>query len=55
MAIGKSGRVIIELTPKEKAVMHEAIRKKGLTMKSWFLAKAKDDFPELAKINEEQK
>jgi hypothetical protein len=45
MAIGKSGRVVIDLTQEQKKAIHEAIKKDGKNLKQWFLEKVKDDFP----------
>ena len=49
MAIGSSGRIVIDLTPEEKSALHAAVRAKGLSFKSWVLQKASEDFPELTK------
>ena len=49
MAIGSSGRLIIELDPKVKQKLHAAVKKSGLTMKEWFEEKAKKDFPDAYK------
>jgi len=47
MAVGKSGRLVIELDPEIKQKLHLAVKKSGLTMKEWFEQKAKSDFPEI--------
>lgn len=47
MAVGKSGRLVIEIPPEDKAKLHKAIRKRGKTLRQWFLEKVDDDFPEL--------
>ena len=49
MAIGQSGRIVIDLTPEEKKAIHAAIKAEGLNLKEWFLQKAYEDFPKLAK------
>jgi hypothetical protein len=49
MAVGKSGRIIVEIDPDEKEALHREIKKQGLTMKEWFLEKVAQDFPELSK------
>ena len=46
MAIGNSGRLIIELDPEVKKKLHAAVKRSGLTMKEWFEVKAREDFPE---------
>lgn len=47
MAIGKSGRVVIEIDPTLKEQLHKAIKMQGKTLKEWFEEKVSDDFPEL--------
>jgi hypothetical protein len=47
MAIGKSCRVVIDLTQEQKKAIHEAIKKDGKNLKQWFLEKVKEDFPEI--------
>lgn len=47
MAIGKSGKIVIELTPEQKKAIHEAIKNDGKNLKQWFLEKVKEDFPEI--------
>lgn len=49
MAIGSSGRLIIELDPEVKRKLHAAVKRSGLTMKEWFEIKAKEDFPGIYK------
>jgi len=51
MAIGKSGRVVIDLTPEQKKAIHEAIKKDGKNLKQWFLEKVKEDYPEIEQDN----
>lgn len=53
MAIGKSGRVVIELNPLFKEKLHEAVKKEGKSLKEWFESKALEDFPFLAKLKED--
>jgi DNA primase len=36
MAIGKSGRVVIDLDPQQKEAIHKAIKAKGMNLKEWF-------------------
>ena len=40
MAIGKSGKVLIEIEPDLKHQLYVALRRDGLTMKDWFLRNA---------------
>lgn len=47
MAIGKSGRVVIEIDPELKEQLHKAVKNQGKTLKEWFEEKAKEDFPYL--------
>lgn len=44
---GDSGRIVLEIEPGLKKKLYEQVNKDGKTMKDWFLAKAKQDFPEL--------
>lgn len=37
MAIGNSGRIVIDIDPKLKKEIHALIKRKGLTMREWFL------------------
>ena len=47
MAIGKSGRVVIDLTPEQKQAIHSAIQGQGKNLKQWFLEHVGTDFPQL--------
>lgn len=47
MAVGHSGRIVIDLDPKLKKEIHEAVRLKDKNLKEWFLEKVKEDFPEI--------
>lgn len=49
MAVGKSGRIVMEIDAEEKEALHREIKKRGLTMKEWFLEKVEQDFPGLGK------
>ena len=40
MAIGASGRLVIEIDPDLKRQLHAALERDGLTMKEWFLSRA---------------
>ena len=42
MARGKSGRIVIEADPKLKSELYQALSKKNLTLKEWFLEQAKE-------------
>lgn len=52
MAIGKSGRVVIEIEPELKEALHTAVKMKGMTMKEWFVKCVESDFPDL--LNEKK-
>jgi hypothetical protein len=47
MAIGSSGRVVIELNPETKKRIHDVVRERererGLTLREWFLQQAEQD------------
>lgn len=45
MAVGTSGRIIIDTDPETKKLVYQALKLKGKTMKEWFEEKAKADFP----------
>ncbi len=49
MAVGKSGRIVLEIDAEDKEALHREIKKRGLTMKEWFLEKVEQDFPEISK------
>ena len=40
MAVGTSGRVVVEIDPDLKRALHAALRLDGLSMKDWFLTSA---------------
>ena len=42
MARGKSGRIVLEINPEEKQGLYEALEQDGLTLKNWFLGRARD-------------
>ena len=50
MAIGQSGRIVIDLTPEQKKALHSAIKKRGKNLKQWFVEHAVTDFPELESL-----
>ena len=37
MAKGPSGRIVVEIDPETKKLLHEALEKEGETLKNWFL------------------
>jgi len=37
MAIGDSGRIVIDIDPKLKKEIYKLIKRKGMTMREWFL------------------
>lgn len=42
MARGKSGRIVIEVDPEEKQDLYQALEQDGLTLKDWFLGRARN-------------
>ena len=40
MAQGSSGRVVIDLEPEFKQLLHETLKSKGVRLKHWFLEQA---------------
>lgn len=40
MAVGKSGRIVIEIDPQLKRTLRAALERDGLTMKEWFTRRA---------------
>jgi hypothetical protein len=41
MAIGSSGRIVIEVEPELKHLLHAELQKDGLTLKDWFTEQAR--------------
>ena len=50
MARGESGRIVLEIDPSEKDELYTALKKDGLTLKEWFLARAKGYVRERAQL-----
>ena len=48
MAVGSSGRVVIELSPEFKQELHELLRRRGTSLKSWFIDQATEFIEENA-------
>lgn len=42
MAIGTSGRIVIEMDPERKQELYSVLEGKGLNLKKWFLAQVDD-------------
>lgn len=42
MAIGASGRVVIEIEPELKQLLHFALQQEGMTLKEWFVENANE-------------
>jgi hypothetical protein len=40
MAIGKSGRLVIEIDPELKELLYQSFREDGSTLKEWFIQRA---------------
>ena len=58
MAIGSSGRVVIDFDAKQKQVLHKRLQQRGLSLRGWFLDRARRDGlldPELAPTAQAQK
>lgn len=53
MAIGKSGRIIIEIDPKVKENLYLSMKDQRRSLKDWFKEKIRQDFPDLVLGNEE--
>lgn len=49
MAIGTSGRVVIDLNPAVKKALHEHVRLQGKSLKQWFEEKISEEFPKIVK------
>jgi hypothetical protein len=55
MAVGTSGRIIIDTDPEIKKLVYQALKIKGMTMKEWFEVKAKEEFPGAFKPSEKKR
>jgi len=42
MARGKSGRLVIEISPELKSQLHSTLALEGTTMKAWFITTARN-------------
>ena len=42
MPIGSSGRIVIEVDPELKHALHVALRRRGFTLKEWFVRQAEE-------------
>jgi hypothetical protein len=40
MAVGSSGRVVIEVNPELKQQLHELLRRRGTNLRAWFIDQA---------------
>ena len=54
MAVGKSGRVVLEIPPELKERLHAEVKMKGMTLKEWFLKKIEQDFPLIMSENKKR-
>jgi len=43
MAVGKSGRIVIEIDPETKQEIHDKVKSRGLNLREWFLQQAQKD------------
>ncbi len=37
MAVGESGRVVVEIDPELKKLLHQSLKEDGTNLKDWFL------------------
>ncbi len=51
MAIGNSGRIVIEVPTELKREIHTALKASGLTMKEWFLKQVEAELLKKAQKN----
>lgn len=51
MAVGKSGRIVIDIDPKLKAKIHEMVKNRGMTLREWFLDQVQKDLMTTNKNN----
>lgn len=42
MSVGSSGRVVVEMDPELKRVLHAALAARGQTLKQWFVQQAEE-------------
>lgn len=42
MAVGPSGRVVIDIDPELKQELHAALEQEGVSLKQWFMDRAKE-------------
>ena len=42
MSVGSSGRIVIEIEPGLKKELYDSLKKDGMNLKEWFLARAHD-------------
>lgn len=42
MPVGTSGRIVIEIDPELKQLLHQSLKSDGLNMKDWFLKCAEE-------------
>lgn len=41
MPIGSSGRIVVEIEPELKQLLHSTLQKEGMTLKDWFTDQAR--------------
>ncbi len=49
MAIGRSGRIVLEIDPETKKKLYSILTLESLTLKDWFLVKAEEKIKESLK------
>ena len=42
VAVGESGRVVVEIDPEIKKLLHQSLKEDGTNLKDWFLAQTAD-------------
>ncbi|MBU60853.1 MAG: hypothetical protein CL543_18595 [Alcanivorax sp.] len=51
MAVGKSGRIVLEVEPEFKRELYDALHKDGRALKQWFLESAERFLKERRQLN----
>ena len=52
MAVGESGRIVIEIDPEQKKVIYQSLKEDGLSLKDWFLSHAESYLEDKKQQNE---
>lgn len=51
MAVGKSGRIVLEVEPEFKRELYDALHKEGKGLKQWFLESAERFLKDRSQLN----